>query len=437
MARPRFYKNLYFQVLTGITAGVVLAVVAPERAAAMKPLGDGFIKLIKMLIGPIIFATVVVGIARMGSLREVGRIGVRALIYFEAVSTLALFIGLVVVNVLQPGSGLGIDPASLDPKAVAAYATAAQAQTTVDFMLGVIPNTVVDAFAKGDILQVLLFSVLFGTALLPLGDRVAPLVDLIDQVSQTLFRIVGMIMRLAPVGAFGAMAFTVGRYGLGTLLSLGKLMAGVYVTCILFIFVVLGLIARLTGFSLLKFLRYIGEEILIVLGTSSSESVLPKIMVKLERLGCSKPVVGLVVPTGYSFNLDGTSIYMTMAAIFVAQATGVHLSLGQQLSILAILLLTSKGAAAVTGGGFITLAATLSAIPTIPVAGLALLLGVDRFMSEARAITNLIGNAVATMVVARWDGALDLGRARRILNRETEPDIEDTLLAAHSSSEQS
>jgi aerobic C4-dicarboxylate transport protein len=416
MTRRPFYTSLYLQVLTGIAIGVLMAVVMPERAAAMKPLGDGFIKLIKMLIGPIIFTTVVVGIARMGSIKEVGRIGILALVYFEVVSTIALAIGLVVVNVLKPGGGLGIDPASLDAGAVAAYTTAAHAQGAVDFLLNVIPTTVVDAFAKGDILQVLLFSVLFGMALLSLGDRVRPLVDLIDHLSHVLFRIVGMIMRLAPVGAFGAMAFTVGRYGLGTLLSLGKLMAGVYVTCLLFIFVVLGLIARLTGFSLLKFLRHIGEEILIVLGTSSSESVLPKIMIKLERLGCSKSVVGLVVPTGYSFNLDGTSIYMTMAAIFVAQATGVHLSIGQQLSILAILLLTSKGAAAVTGGGFITLAATLSTIPTIPVAGLALLLGVDRFMSEARAITNLIGNAVATMAVARWDNALDLERARRILD---------------------
>ena len=422
MTRRPFYKSLYFQVLTGIALGVLLAVVAPERAAAMKPLGDGFIKLIKMLIGPIIFTTVVVGIARMGSIKEVGRIGILALVYFEVVSTIALAIGLVVVNVLKPGGGLGIDPASLDASAVSAYTTAAREQGVVEFLLNIIPTTVVDAFAKGDILQVLLFSVLFGTALLSLGARVRPLVEFIDQLSQALVRVIGMIMRLAPLGAFGAMAFTVGRYGLGTLVSLGELMAGVYITCLLFIFVVLGLIARLAGFNLLKFLRHIGEEILIVLGTSSSESVLPKIMIKLERLGCSKSVVGLVVPTGYSFNLDGTSIYMTMAAIFVAQATGVHLTIGHQLSILAILLLTSKGAAAVTGGGFITLAATLSTIPAIPVAGLALLLGVDRFMSEARAITNLIGNAVATMVVARYDNALDLDRARRILDGTLDPE---------------
>jgi aerobic C4-dicarboxylate transport protein len=409
------FKSLYVQVLIGIIAGVIFGFVSPERAAAMRPLGDGFIKLVKMLIAPIVFSTVVVGIAHMGAMREVGRIGLRALVYFEVVSTLALVIGLIVVNVLQPGSGLAIHPESLDMNAVSAYTSASRQLTTVDFLLNVIPNTIVDAFAKGEILQVLLFSVLFGLAALSLGERVAPLVTVLEQVSRALFAIVAMVMRLAPLGAFGAMAFTVGRYGVGTLVSLGTLMAGVYVTCLLFVFVVLGTIARLTGFSLIRFLKYISEEILIVLGTSSSESALPKIMEKLERLGCPKPVVGLVVPTGYSFNLDGTSIYMTMAALFVAQASGVHLSFGQQLSVLGILLLTSKGAAAVTGAGFITLAATLSAFPQIPAAGLALLLGVDRFMSEARAITNLIGNAVATMAVARWDGSLDLVRANRVL----------------------
>jgi aerobic C4-dicarboxylate transport protein len=423
MARRPFYRSLYFQVLTGIALGVLLAIVAPERAAAMKPLGDGFIKLIKMLIGPIIFTTVVVGIAKMGSMREVGRIGVRALVYFELVSTLALVIGLVVVNVVRPGAGIGIDPAALDPRSVAAYTTgAAQAPSTIDFFLNIIPTTVVDAFARGDILQVLLFSLLFGLSLLAMGDRAAWLVRVIDESSHGLFGVVSLVMYLAPVGAFGAMAFTIGKYGLGALLSLGKLMAGVYITCTLFVFIVLGVIARLTGFSLLKFLRHISEEILLVLGTSSSESALPRLMLKLERLGCAKSVVGLVVPTGYSFNLDGTSIYMTMAAIFVAQAADVHLGLGQQLSILGILLLTSKGAAGVTGSGFITLAATLSAVPSVPVAGLALLVGVDRFMSEARAITNLIGNAVATMVVARWDGALDLERARGILDGRIDPE---------------
>ena len=426
--RPRvLLKSLYIQVLIGIAAGVLLGFVDPERGAAMRPLGEGFIKLVKMLIAPIVFSTVVVGIAHMGAMKEVGRIGMRALIYFEAVSTLALVIGMVVVNLLQPGSGLTIDPASLDMKTLASYTTASKGLTTIEFLLNIIPNTVVDAFARGEILQVLLFSVLFGLAALSLGKSVAPLVAVLDQAGRALFGIVGIVMRLAPVGAFGAMAFTVGRYGVGTLVSLGQLMVAMYVTCLFFVFVVLGVIARATGFSLFKFLKYISEEILIVLGTSSSESALPKIMEKLERIGCPKPVVGLVVPTGYSFNLDGTSIYMTMAAVFVAQASGVHLSFGEQLSLLAVLLLTSKGAAAVTGAGFVTLAATLSAFPNIPVAGLALLLGVDRFMSEARSITNLIGNAVATMVIARWEGSLDLARVKRVLAHGV-PELHDERL---------
>jgi aerobic C4-dicarboxylate transport protein len=420
----KLLKSLYVQVLIGIAAGVILGFVAPERGAAMRPLGDGFIKLVKMLIAPIVFSTVVVGIAHMGAMKEVGRIGIRALIYFEVVSTLALILGMVVVNIVQPGSGLTIDPASLDMNAVANYASASKALTTTDFLLNIIPNTVVDAFARGEILQVLLFSVLFGLAALSLGPVVAPVVSIVDQLGRALFAIVGIVMRLAPIGAFGAMAFTVGRYGVGSLLSLGQLMAGMYVTCLFFVFVILGGIARLVGFSLIRFLKYISEEILIVLGTSSSESALPKIMEKLERIGCPKPIVGLVIPTGYSFNLDGTSIYMTMGALFVAQASGVHLSFGQQLSVLGILLLTSKGAAAVTGSGFITLAATLSAFPNIPIAGLALLLGVDRFMSEARSITNLIGNAVATMVIARWEGALDMVRVKRILARGV-PELHD------------
>ena len=415
MPKRPFYTNLYFQVLVAIAIGVAFGVVAPERAAAMRPLGDGFIKLVKMLIAPIVFTTVVVDIAHMGEMKDVGRIGLRALVYFEVVSSLALVIGLIVVSVLQPGAGVGFNPATADASSIAAYTTASQHLSTVEFILNVIPDTIVGGFARGEVLQVLLFSVLFGLALLRLGPRVHRLVEIIEMTSAALFDVVAIIMRLAPVGAFGAMAFTIGRYGLGSLLALGKLMAGVYLTCAFFIFIVLGTIARITGFSLIRFLRYIAEEILIVLGTSSSESALPRIMAKLEHLGCSKPVVGLVVPTGYSFNLDGTSIYMTMAAIFVAQASGVHLSLAQELGILGVLLLTSKGAAAVTGSGFVTLAATLAAFPTIPVAGLALLLGVDRFMSEARAITNLIGNAVATMVVAKWDGALDLERARAIL----------------------
>jgi aerobic C4-dicarboxylate transport protein len=410
VSRP-FYRSLYAQVLAGILLGVILGVVAPETATAMKPLGDGFIKLIKMLIGPIVFATITVGIARMGAMRDVGRIGIRTLVYFEVISTLALVIGLVVVNILQPGAGLHVDPSAAPPAAVAGTAPT----NTVEFLLNIIPTTVLDGFVRGDILQVLVVSLLFGVALLSQGDRAQMLVSGIDQLSHTLFVIVGMIMRLAPIGAFGAMAFTVGRYGIGSLLSLGKLMAGVYITCFFFILIVLGIVVRLAGLRLLALLRYIGEEILLVLGTSSSESALPRLMMKMEQLGCSKPVVGLVIPTGYSFNLDGTSIYMTMAAVFVAQASGLHLSLGEQLSILAILLLTSKGAAGVTGSGFITLAATLSAVPSIPPGGLALLVGVDRFMSEARAITNLIGNAVATVVIARWDGALDLPHARRVL----------------------
>lgn len=432
MPKRPFYTNLYVQVLVAIAIGVVLGVVAPERAAAMKPLGDGFIKLVKMLIAPIVFTTVVVGIAHMGEMKDVGRIGLRALVYFEVVSSLALVIGLVVVTVLRPGAGLNFDPASADLNAVSAYTSGAQHLSTIDFVLNVIPDTIVGGFARGEVLQVLLFSVLFGLALLRLGPRVHRLVELIEMMSAALFEIVALIMRLAPIGAFGAMAFTVGRYGLGSLVALGKLMAGVYITCAFFIFVVLGAIARATGFSLIKFLKYIGEEILIVLGTSSSESALPRIMAKMEHLGCAKPVVGLVVPTGYSFNLDGTSIYMTMAAVFVAQASGVDLSLAQEIGILGVLLLTSKGAAAVTGSGFVTLAATLAAFPTIPVAGLTLLLGVDRFMSEARAITNLIGNAVATMVVAKWDGALNLERANAILDgREpAAPETETAVIAA-------
>ena len=410
MTRP-LYRSLYVQVLAGILLGVIVGVVWPEKGAAMKPLGDGFIKLIKMLIAPIVFATITVGIAKMGAMRDVGRIGIRTLLYFEGVSTLALVIGLVVVNILQPGRGLHVDPTAALPSVAAGAAPTG----TGDFLMNVIPVTVVDGFVRGDILQVLVVSLLFGVALLSQGDRGRMLVTAIEQLSHTLFVIVGMIMRLAPIGAFGAMAFTVGRYGVGSLLSLGKLMAGVYLTCLLFIIIVLGTILRLAGLGLVRFLRYIAEEILIVLGTSSSESALPRLMLKMEQLGCSKPVVGLVIPTGYSFNLDGTSIYMTMAAVFVAQASGVQLSMREQLGILAILLLTSKGAAGVTGSGFITLAATLAAIPAIPPGGLALLVGVDRFMSEARAITNLIGNAVATVVIARWDGALDLAHARRVL----------------------
>jgi aerobic C4-dicarboxylate transport protein len=428
-----FYRNLYVQVLAGITAGVLLGLVHPETGIAMRPLGDGFIKLVRMLIAPIIFATIVVGIARMGELKEVGRIGLRAFVYFEVLSTLALVIGLVVVNIVQPGAGLHVTPSPADVQAAAGYGSASgQSGGTVAFLLNVIPTTFFDAFARGDILQVLLISTLVGVALLMLGERTSALVDVIEQGGEALFAVVGIIMHAAPVGAFGAMAFTVGRYGIGTLLSLGKLMGAVYLTCLVFIIIVLGAILRLVGLRLVRFLRYIADEIMIVLGTSSSESALPRLMLKLEHLGCAKPVVGLVVPAGYSFNLDGTAIYMTMAAVFIAQASGVHLAAREQISILAVLMLTSKGAAGVTGSGFITLAATLSAVPAIPPAGLALLVGVDRFMSEARAITNLIGNAVATVAIARWDGALDVDRARDVLARHGGPDpvLVDPLIAS-------
>jgi aerobic C4-dicarboxylate transport protein len=419
-ARRPLYTHLYFQVLVAIAIGVILGVFSPSLAIQMKPLGDAFIKLIKMMIAPIIFSTVVVGIAKVGDMKKVGRLGLKAIMYFEAVSTLALVIGLVVVNLVRPGAGINADVQSLDTKAIAGYAAEAKSRSTVDLLLHIIPDSVVGAFASGEILQVLLFSVLFGLALARFGDKGKPLVDLLDRLSHALFGAIAIIMRVAPIGAFGAMAFTIGAYGVGTLVSLGKLMACVYITCLFFVFVVLGTIARLTGFSLWLFLRYIGEEILVVLSTSSSEAALPTIMEKLKLAGCAEPVVGLVIPAGYSFNLDGTSIYLTMAAVFIAQATNVPLSLTQQLSILGLLLLTSKGAAAVTGGGFIALAATLSTTGTVPVAGLALLLGIDRFMSEARAITNLIGNGVATLVVARWEGALDMERLKTVLRAPTE-----------------
>ena len=432
MKKP-LYKSLYFQVVAAIVIGILLGYFYPETGAAMKPLGDGFIKLIKMIIAPIIFCTVVVGIAGMESMKTVGKTGGYALLYFEAVSTLALIVGLFMINVLQPGAGMNVDPASLDTRSVAQYAAPGKMQSTTDFLLNVIPNTVVDAFAKGEILQVLLFSVLFGFALHAFGAKGKPVFEFIDKVSHILFGIVGIIMRVAPIGAFGAMAFTIGKYGVGTLFSLAKLMGTFYATCLLFIFVVLGIIARLHGFGIWKFIKYIKEELFIVLGTSSSESVLPRMIAKLENLGVKKSVVGLVIPTGYSFNLDGTSIYLTMAAVFIAQATNTPLTLVQELTLLGVLLLTSKGAAGVTGSGFIVLAATLSAVGHVPVAGLALILGIDRFMSEARALTNLIGNGVATVVVGRWCGELDEERMRRMLDRETpeEADAPERVLIEH------
>ncbi|HSI58252.1 MAG TPA: dicarboxylate/amino acid:cation symporter [Ideonella sp.] len=420
-----FYRSLYFQVITAIVIGVILGHFWPQTGAAMKPLGDGFIKLIKMIIAPIIFCTVVVGIAGMEDMKKVGKTGGLALLYFEIVSTIALVVGLVIINLVKPGVGMNIDVSQLDTKAIATYTQPGQMQGTVDFLLHVIPSTVVDAFAKGEILQVLLFAVMFGFALHKFGGRGTLVFDFIEKFSHVLFSIVGYIMKVAPIGAFGAMAFTIGKYGVSSLVSLGALMATFYATCLFFIFVVLGTIARLHGFSIWKFIKYIKEELLIVLGTSSSESVLPRMMAKLENLGARKSVVGLVIPTGYSFNLDGTSIYLTMAAVFIAQATNTDMTLGQQLTLLLVLLLTSKGAAGVTGSGFIVLAATLSAVGHVPVAGLALILGIDRFMSEARALTNLIGNGVATVVVARWTNDLDLQRMQQRLNGETDTEADE------------
>jgi aerobic C4-dicarboxylate transport protein len=430
--RRPFYRSLYFQVITAIVIGVILGHFAPATGEAMKPLGDGFIKLIKMIIAPIIFCTVVVGIAGMEDMKKVGKTGGLALLYFEIVSSVALVVGLVIINLLQPGTGMHVDPKSLDTKGIAAYTAPGKMGTTTEFLLGVIPTTVVDAFAKGEILQVLLFAVLFGFALHRFGGRGTLVFDLIEKTSHVLFVIVGYIMKVAPIGAFGAMAFTIGKYGVASLVQLGALMATFYATCLFFVFGVLGLVARAHGFSIWRFVVYIKEELLIVLGTSSSESVLPRMMAKLENLGARKSVVGLVIPTGYSFNLDGTSIYLTMAAVFIAQATDTPMTLTQQITLLLVLLLTSKGAAGVTGSGFIVLAATLSAVGNVPVAGLALILGIDRFMSEARALTNLVGNGVATVVVARWTGDLDTQRMDRVLHGETpaEADAPEAVLDA-------
>uniref|UniRef100_C5CZD3 C4-dicarboxylate transport protein n=1 Tax=Variovorax paradoxus (strain S110) TaxID=543728 RepID=C5CZD3_VARPS len=430
VAPKPFYRSLYFQVITAIVLGVLLGHFWPDTGASMKPLGDGFIKLIKMIIAPIIFCTVVVGIAGMEDMKKVGKTGGLALLYFEIVSSIALVVGLVIINIVRPGAGMNVDVSQLDAKSIAAYTGPGKMQSTTDFLLNVIPSTVVDAFAKGEILQVLLIAVMFGFALHKFGGRGTLVFDVIEKGSHVLFVIVGYIMKVAPIGAFGAMAFTIGKYGVSSLLQLGQLMATFYLTCLLFIFVVLGSIARFHGFSIWKFIKYIKEELLIVLGTSSSESVLPRMMAKLENLGAKKSVVGLVVPTGYSFNLDGTSIYLTMAAVFIAQATNTDMTLTQQFTLLAVLLLTSKGAAGVTGSGFIVLAATLSAVGHVPVAGLALILGIDRFMSEARALTNLIGNGVATVVVAKWTNDLDTVRMKRILDNETsaESDAPEAVL---------
>lgn len=405
--KTSLFKSLYFQVLAAIAVGIILGHFWPELGAQMKPLGDAFVKLIKMIIAPVIFCTVVTGIAGMESMKSVGRTGAVALIYFEIVSTLALIIGLVVVNVLQPGAGMNVDPAALDGSAVAVYTQQAEKTGVVDFLLDIIPQSVIGAFASGNILQVLMFAVLFGFALHRLGHKGQLIFNVIESFSQVIFGIINMIMRLAPLGAFGAMAFTIGKYGVGTLVQLGQLILCFYITCILFVVLVLGSIAKATGFSIFRFIRYIKEELLIVLGTSSSESALPRMLDKMEKLGCRKSVVGLVIPTGYSFNLDGTAIYLTMAAVFIAQATNSHMDIMHQITLLVVLLLSSKGAAGVTGSGFIVLAATISAVGHLPVAGLALILGIDRFMSEARALTNLVGNGVATIVVAKRVHELD------------------------------
>jgi aerobic C4-dicarboxylate transport protein len=435
--RP-FFKSLYFQVLTAIVLGVLLGHFYPELGEQMKPLGDAFIKTIKMIIAPIIFCTVVHGIASMQDMKRVGRVGLKALVYFEVLTSLALIVGLIVANTLQPGAAMNVDASTIDTRAIQGFVAKSKEQSTIQFLMDIIPNTVVGAFAQGEILQVLFFAVLFAFGLQMIGERGQIVLGVIDQASHALFAVVGIIMKAAPIGAFGAMAFTIGKYGVVTLVALAHLMAAFYLTCVIFIVLVLGAVAWLTGFNIFKFIRYIKEELLIVLGTSSSESVLPRMIAKMENLGCEQSVVGLVIPTGYSFNLDGTCIYLTMAALFLAQATNTDLSFAQQLGIIGVLLLTSKGAAGVTGSGFIVLAATLSSVGHIPVASIALILGVDRFMSEARALTNLIGNGVATVVVSRWEGALDMKKMQSHLNQETEAEadtpeqvlVEDEIKAA-------
>lgn len=409
-----FYRRLYIQVLCAIAAGALFGYWRPDLAQEAKPLGDIFIKLIRMMIEPIIFTTVVVGVARMGSMKEVGRVGLKALVYFEVVSSVALLLGFIVAQLYRPGTGISGKLAAMGAVSLARSPSSAQFSVNA-FLMHIVPDTVVGAFAKGDTLQVVFVSLLFGLGASILGKRVEPMIGIIEQAAQVLFRVIGLLMVFAPIGAFGAIAYTIGKYGVGTLQQLGLLVAGVYLTGVIFVFAVLGLVARCAGFSIWRFLRYIREEILIVFGTSTSESALPALMLKLEALGCDKTVVGLVVPTGYSFNLDGTSIYLSIAILFIAQAAHVHLSWAQQLGIFGLILATSKGSAAVTGGGFITLAATLSSIHSLPMTGLALIFGVDRFMSEARALVNFIGNGVATIVVARWEGSLGREPLRRAL----------------------
>ncbi|HEY8713783.1 MAG TPA: dicarboxylate/amino acid:cation symporter [Candidatus Acidoferrum sp.] len=415
-----FYAGLSFQVLVAIVLAIFVGHFFPARAIALKPLGDAFIRLITMIITLVIFCTVVTGIAGMEDMKKVGRVGGKALLYFEVVSTLALLIGMAVANLLHPGQGWNIDATTLDPKAVAEYAGPAKAQSAMDFVLHIIPTTITEAFARGDILQVLFIAILFGFAVSMAGERCKPLLDVFNSLMQAVFGVVNIVMRFAPIGAFGAMAFTVGKYGIASLGPLVKLIGIFYLTCIVFVSLILGTVAWFAGFNLFKFLRYIKEEILIVLGVSSSEAALPTLMEKMERLGCSKGLVGLVLPTGYTFNTDGTSLYMTLAALFVAQATNTHLTFTQQLTIFAVATLTSKGASGVQGAAFIALVATLTVIPTIPVAGMALLLGIDRFMSMARAIVNMVGNGVATLVVSRWEKEIDPVTLRRNLAAQLE-----------------
>lgn len=420
--RRGLHNQLYVQVLVAITLGAAIGHFWPDVGASLKPLGDGFIKLVKMIIAPVIFLTVVTGIAGMRELGAVGRVAGKAFAYFLFFSTLALIVGMLVANLVQPGQGMHIDPATLDGAAVADYAQKAEKTSLVDFLLDIIPATMMSALTDGSILQTLFVAIFFGISLSLIGDVGAPVLDMLERVSLVVFRIVAILMRAAPIGAFGAIAFTIGKYGIETLVNLAALVATFYLTSILFVLVVLGAVARMAGFSILRLLRYLREELLLVLGTSSSEAALPSLMDKMERAGCAKPVVGLVVPTGYSFNLDGTNIYMTLAALFIAQATDIPLSTGEQISLLLVAMISSKGAAGVTGSGFITLAATLSIVPSVPVAGVALILGVDRFMSECRSLTNFIGNAVATIVVARWERALDRDALDRALSGSALPE---------------
>ena len=417
-ARKPLYTHLYVQVIIGVVLGIVVGGIWPEAGKALKPLGDGFIKLIKMMIAPIIFCTVVHGIASMGELKKLGRLGFKALVYFEVVSTLALFIGLIVVNVVRPGHGFNIDPSTLDPNLAQGYAQRAQSLSTVAFLLNIIPETFLQPFVTGDLLQILFIAILMSFAIVALGEKGLPLLRAIDRISEAFFAVMKIVVKAAPIGAFGAMAFTIGSYGFSSLNRLVALMLCFYATAAIFVVFVLGFIAWKSGFSIFRFLRFIRDELLLVLGTSSSETALPGMLEKMQRLGCSRSTAGLVIPTGYSFNLDGTNIYMTMAAIFLAQATNIQLTLGQQLQLLLVAMITSKGASGVTGAGFITLAATLAAVPMVPIESLALLVGIDRFMSECRALTNLIGNGVATVAISRWEGEVSPETLRARLNGE-------------------